>query len=243
VSNVFWKNRHKYKVGKNPFGIDLARNSSIMNVKSISSLFIIAAACGIVVSTAHADDLQYVSMQLHNADTLYVQLGNNDKEHVYAGKILFNDLTTHSDVATICADMTSTLDGSSHDYSKSNTNGFGTSAIDLAGKIVAENYVGAVTADEQEGLQLAVWSAIYNGGGSLNLSGNFKATGYSSAGKAYAEQDFSDSLGTHGSSTYFKTTSDCGGQSQLGYQPVPAPSSYLMLGLGVIGVAIRRKRA
>ncbi len=194
------------------------------------------------ITAAHADRLKFLGTNLgNNTDQISFTLGGSQSESVYAGILDFKDTTTDQKIYTICADLTSTLNGYSHSYSASYTDPTGNTPIDEAGKIVSAYILSATTADEQAGLQLAVWSALYNGGSTLNLNGNFSASGYNSATLGYAQSYYSAVNNSFGSAEYFSTSSE-GGQSQLTYQSVPEPASFGAIAVGLLGLVAKRRR-
>ena len=204
------------------------------------SLILAMAALTTIVGTASAVNLTYVGPALSGEDTGTISL-NGSSEAVNIGALSFTDgVTTFS---TYCADLTSFVDGSAHGYSASSTSPTGTTGIDLAGRIVAVNAGNALTADQSAGLQLAVWSAIYNGGTSFNANGaHFGVTGVSNAVIADATSYYLAANGTVGSASYYNIASGQGGQSQLAVQPAPEPACMALVVMGAIGAAKRRRK-
>lgn len=209
---------------------------------------LLAAAIVASLSSAHADSLKYVGMDLgSNAETATVYMNGNKIGQTDIGKISFHDSTDHTNVATVCADVTSELNGSSHHYTPSSTNPLGSTPIDAAGRIVGTYFASAVTADQQAGLQLAVWDTLYNGSSTFNLTNHKSGSGFSVVGASagamtWAQTYFGAASGSTGSALYFKT-SDCGGQSQLTAQAVPEPSMFIGLGIASLGLIRRFKRS
>lgn len=201
------------------------------------------AALVVAVSFSQADNLKFVGTDLgSHTDTVKISLNGGQKTSVQAGVLKFKDSTTGDNLLTVCADLGSTLNGSYHGYSVSTTNPAGTTGIDMAGKIVSAFIGSAVTANEQAGLQIAVWAAIYNGGSSLNLNGSFKAYNYNSSTKSYAETYYGAVNNKTGAATYYKTNA-CGGQSQLAApQAVPEPASIGAFAVGLLGLVSRRRK-
>ena len=195
-----------------------------------------------VVGTASADSLTYKGLDLKNADTATIRVDGGKSETVYAGKLEFQD--GKNTIITVCADATSALNSSAHDYSVGTTNAFGKSGIDAAGRIVGTYFNSATTADQQAGLQLAVWSALYNGGSTFDASGKgFSVTGVSSdvlkdASYYYLAADLSAKT-----AIYYSTPANCGGQSQLSVVPAPEPACMAAIVMGALGVAKRRRAA
>jgi hypothetical protein len=115
--------------------------------------------------------------------------------------------------------------------------------LSAAGNIVAADFNKATDAQSGAALQLAVWSALYNGGDSFNANGvGFSVTGIDSAVLAQAATYYSD-FNLSGSAQYFSITPGIGGQSQLTVVPAPEPASMAALGIGIAGLLARRRKA
>ena len=213
-----------------------------ITMKHFLCAFLIVAAVS-MGSFARADHLNFKGMALgNNVEQVKVHLGYHDLGYTSVGLLKFHDSSTSTDYTTICADLTAGLDGQTHTYSTSTTNPLGSSAVDAAGRIIGTWMTSAVTADQQAGLQLAVWDALYNGGSALNLDGDLRITHASSGAVYWAGQYYAAVNGTTGSALYFHTSAH-GGQSQLTAQAVPEPSSLLGLGLLALGFVRRKKSA
>lgn len=193
-----------------------------------------------IVGLASAQTLTYTGMNRSDALTGTVTLDGNSK-NVYIGAINFTDGT--NSLMTYCADLASPLNGSGHNYNLSSVDFGDVTGLGLAARIVAIHYDVANTADKQAGLQLAVWSALYDNGASFSASGvrfqvnsgvnanalNFAST-YYLAGVSASPTNSVD----------FYATAQAGGQSQL--HAVPEPASMAVLALGVAGVLRRRSK-
>lgn len=203
----------------------------------LAAAIIVSGTC--LVSTAHADHLKFQGDALGSStEQVRVRLNGHSLGTVGAGKLKFSDYSTSTPYETVCADIDASLDGHSHSYSVSTTNPLGSTALDAAGRIVGTYFASATTADQQAGLQVAVWDALYNGGGSLNLNGHLKVTHMTSGATYWAGVYYAAVNGTQGAALYFHT-SDCGGQSQLTAQAVPEPSA--LMGLGILALGLLRK--
>jgi len=156
------------------------------------------------------------------------------------GKLLFQDGSQK--LTTVCADLGSVLDGNGHSYALSFTDPFAGTNLSLAGDIVEADFNKATNAESGAALQLAVWSALYNGGSSFDANGSgFKVTGVSNPVLQLATTYYQD-FNVKGKALYFETSGGCGGQSQLGPSPAPEPASMAALCIGAVGLLARRKR-
>lgn len=217
-----------------------------MNSKllSISLAAVVVAA---LASTARADNFQYTGMNLGNAETATLYMNGNKIVTAYTGKIDFVNVNTSTAFSTVCADINSDLNSGSHSYNLSSTDPLGSTGVDKAGRIVGQYFALATTADQQAGLQLAVWDALYNGSSSFDLTGSktntgFSVTGASSGALTWGASYYAAVNTNFGSATYLQTSAS-GGQSQLTAQAVPEPASIAALGVGLVGLFVRRRRA
>ncbi len=206
------------------------------------SFAICLAATAALSGSAFADNLKYTGMDRADAITASISVNGSSFNTVMAGQLNFTDGTNSID--TYCADAASLLSGSGFfSYVPSTVDLSGASNLSLAGRIAANSFATATTADQQAGLQLAIWSAIYDGGPNFDANGaNFKVTGVNANALNFANTYFT--LNTDPGDqvvTYFGSNAN-GAQSQLTVAPVPEPFTMLTVGAGALALALRRRR-
>ena len=191
-----------------------------------------------VASVANAQSLKFTGTQLNPVDTGTIDV-NGHSETVAMGALTFG--TGSGSIVTYCADALSFLNNSNNPYTVGNVNLTNGTGLALAGKILASNFTSATTKDQQAGLQLAIWDAIYDNGSSFNASsGNFKvSSGVNAATLGFASTYFTNGANSSSNAAVelFHAKGE-GGQDQL--HVVPEPASFAVLGLGIFGLIRRR---
>lgn len=215
-------------------------------VKAVSMKFlskvVLAAVTVLAACSAYAEDLKFTGLGLRDALTIKIALNGGEFKNTKAGILKMTDGTQTFE--SYCADVFSPMNTSYHSYTSSTVNFDAGTNLAMAGRIVANSYFDATTANQQAAMQIAIWSAIHNGGSSLDVNGSaFKVTGVSSEvlslAKLYFDKGFENPIN---SATYF-ASSEAGAQSQIMANPVPEPGTMLVLGAGVAAlVASRRKK-
>ncbi len=209
-------------------------------MKSYSAAFVVIAAA-VLTSTAAAQNLQYNGLARPDALTASVSVNGGAFSTLYAGSLKFTDGT--ETLYTYCADPLATLNSSFNTYSAGLVDLSGSGSMSLAGKILATNYFNASSADEQAGLQLAIWSALLDGGPAFDANGaNFKVNNVNANALNFASNYFSSAVDPGDVLVTLYSSSANGAQSQLTASPVPEPFTMGILGAAGIGIALRRRR-
>jgi hypothetical protein len=209
-----------------------------MKTKSL----VLAAFAVAIVAPANAQNLQYTGAELSGIKSATISVNGGANKNVLAGRLKFSDGA--STILTYCIDAERTLNGGTHGYTSNTLNTNAANGLAYAGRIVGNAFNLATTTEQQAGLQLAIWSAIYDAGTSFTANGsNFSVSNVNQnvlnwANTYYAGKD-TPLPATIQVKTF--TTQANGGQSQITTEVVPEPASMIALGAGLAMIARRRK--
>lgn len=206
-------------------------------------LFIPAAIATLAIaSVSSAVNLQFTGTDLASPATGTIKVNGSSSSQISLGKLTF--ISGSTILKTFCVDAVSTLDKAPHAYSAMDLDLTANTNIAKAGRILAQGFASTTDKDRQAGMQLAIWSAVYDGGSAFNANGtNFKVSSVSSQTLAFASSYYTAGLNFNAANfkvTMFSTNLK-GGQSQIGVSPVPEPATFAVVGIGLAGIARRRK--
>jgi len=152
---------------------------------------------------------------------------------VWAGQIKW-DAVGVDDFLSYCIDMTTVLDNP-QSFTQSVPSGITTSDANAVSYLVTRNFFSINSNLMAAGLQLAIWNVLYDSDSSVS-GGNF--TSSTSGAATWANAFLGDLLqqgSPTGSAVFLNTTR---GQDQV---TVPEPATLLLLGSGVVALAVRRR--
>jgi PEP-CTERM motif len=194
-----------------------------------------------VASVANAQSLKFTGTQLTPANSGTIMV-NSTTSTVSMGALTFS--TGSGSIVTYCADALSPLNSNVNPYTVGSVNMTNGTGMALAARIMLAGFSSATTADQQQGLQLAIWDALYDNGASFDsTNGNMKVTsGVNASALGFASSFYTAGKNSSASSgVQLFTAGGAGGQSQL--HVVPEPATLAVLGLGAFGLLRRRKSA
>lgn len=207
----------------------------------ILSKIILVAVSAFAACASYAEDLKFAGMGLSNPLTVQISLNGGSFKNTNAGILkMTNGAQT---IETYCANVFSPMNTSYHSYVPETVDFDSGTNLAMAGKIVANSYFEADTAQEQAALQLAIWSALHNGGSSFNANGSvFKVSGVSSEVLSLASLYFNNGFNDTSNTVIHFASSQAGAQSQIMANPVPEPFTMGLLGAAGLAAVLRRRR-
>jgi hypothetical protein len=209
-----------------------------MKTKSL----VLAAFAVAIVAPANAQNLQYTGAELSGIKSATISVNGGANKNVLAGRLKFSDGA--STILTYCIDAERTLNGGTHGYTSNTLNTNAANGLAYAGRIVGNAFNLATTTEQQAGLQLAIWSAIYDAGTSFTANGsNFSVSNVNQNVLNWANTYYAGKDTPLPATIQVKTltTQANGGQSQITTEVVPEPASMIALGAGLAMIARRRK--
>jgi hypothetical protein len=209
-----------------------------MKTKSL----VLAAFAVAIVAPANAQNLQYTGAELSGIKSATISVNGGANKNVLAGRLKFSDGA--STILTYCIDAERTLNGGTHGYTSNTLNTNAANGLAYAGRIVGNAFNLATTTEQQAGLQLAIWSAIYDAGTSFTANGsNFSVSNVNQNVLNWANTYYAGKDTPLPATIQVKTltTQATGGQSQITTEVVPEPASMIALGAGLAMIARRRK--
>ncbi len=211
-------------------------------MKRQSSLFLLGLLC--MGAIANADSLKFTGTELSNAQSVSITVNGTGPVSVKAGRLMFTDGA--NTFSTYCADALRFLNYSFNNYNSFTLDTNASDGLSRAGRILGANFASANTASKQAGLQLAIWSAIYDNGANFDASGtNFQVSNASSSALNHAAvyyQSVNQPLPSNTAVRFYEGIGNHA-QSQMTVECVPEPASMAALGLGAAALIRRRRKS
>lgn len=211
-------------------------------MKNYAAFLLPITLCSSAFANPENVSLKFSGMHLTSAKIVTIQVQDGPTKNVYAGKLKFEKGSSF--VLAYCVEAVRPLDRNSHTYTSSTLNTQAANGLAYAGRIAAEGFDSAVTSEQQAGLQLAIWSAIYDAGTSFTANGaNFKVSNANSEILQWANTYYggkNNPVNPLLQVRHYQSSAD-GTQNQVSVEAVPEPASMLALSAGVALVARRRK--
>lgn len=211
-------------------------------MRHYSPLLLLGLLC--MAAGARAESLKFTGMDLANPHTVSITVNGTGPVSVKAGRLTFTDGA--DTISTYCADALRFLNHSFNNYNSLTLDTTGVNGLARAGRILGHAFNDANTANKQAGLQLAIWSALYDNGSSFSDNGtNFKVSNANAQTLSLAEMYYAAGNQQLPNTTAVRFYEGVGNhaQSQMTVQCVPEPASMAALGLGLATIVRRRRKA
>lgn len=212
-------------------------------------LLVFAAGCGLVASSgAQADNLTITGWAVPGPHPTF-QLNAPPISPPAGG---FNAVFQSNSFTSYCVDLSQTFSwGSSFAVTPySAATFFGSTRADAMNRLYTQHFTEVDTITESAAFQLALWEIVQEGTSSYSLTngnGSFYVVSTASGGSAVSlANTWLSGLASGPTGGYQLTVlHSATKQDQLMPTPIPEPETYAMMlaGLGLLGLAARRRRA